>query len=134
MADGARAGTRSEVAMADIMSILSSSYVTSSFSPPSKTKYVNVDPALYSGSWAGTYNNGKKFSIQVSSVNGFKAQVKYTSEGTTKYQEVMIKDNSFRIADTKFTLTGKGKANIRTVISNPADGSTTLVTADVTQS
>ena len=48
----------------------------------------------------------KTFKITVSNVTGFRAKVQYQSGGTNKFQEVLIKDNAFRIGDTKFTLTG----------------------------
>ena len=46
-----------------------------------------------------------------------------------KYQEVLIRDNSFRIGDSKFTLTKQGTAQIRTVMTNPATGAQSLETA-----
>jgi hypothetical protein len=127
--------------MSDIMSILQSSYGTGAVAVPSKTKYVAVDPTLYQGTWSGTYANNKKFSLTVSDVSGFRAQAKYQSEdGTVKYQSVLIKDNSFRIGDTKFTLaslataTKHATAQIRNVVTDPATGSTYLDTATATHS
>ena len=52
-----------------------------------------VDPALYSGNWTGKYANNKTFKITISNVTGFRAKVHYQSDGTSKYQEVLIKDN-----------------------------------------
>ena len=72
--------------MADVMSILSSAFKSAGGAVPSKTKYVPVDPALYEGSWTGTYANKKTFTITVSDVTGFRAQVKYQSGNTVKYQ------------------------------------------------
>jgi len=60
--------------------------------------------------------------------------VKYQSASTVKYQSVLIKDQSFRIGDTKFILTKAGKAQIKNVITDPATGSTYLDTATATQS
>lgn len=114
--------------MADIMNILASGYTAAGLQTPSKTKYVNVDPALYQGTWTGTYSNTKKFSISVSDVNGFRAQVKYQSEGTVKYQNVLIKDGAFRIGDTKFQLARNGTASIRTAIADPVTQQVNLVT------
>lgn len=113
--------------MADIMSILSSSYTTAALSTPSNTPYVPVDADSYQGNWSGTYNNGKTFALQISNVNGFRAQVKYQSGSTVQYQSVLIKDSSFRVGDTKFTLNSDGSADIRTAISDPVTGSTSLV-------
>ncbi|MGJ5046648.1 hypothetical protein ACQR09_06245 [Bradyrhizobium oligotrophicum] len=46
-----------------------------------------------------------------------------------KYQDMLIKDNAFRIGDTKFTLTGNGKAQIENVVTDAASGQTYLDTA-----
>jgi hypothetical protein len=119
--------------MGDIMSILQSSYTSASLSPPSNTPYTNVDPTLYQGSWSGTYSNNQKFDISVTEVNGFRAQVKYQSGSTTQYQSVLIKDNSFRFGDTKFTLTAKGTADVKNVITDPISGNTSLVEGSATQ-
>src|SRR5258707_518344 len=82
--------------------------------------------------WAGP--DKKTFQLTVTDVNGFRAQVKYQSGSTVKYQSVLIKDKSFRIGDTKFTLTKPGTAQIKNVITDPATGSTYLDTATATQS
>ena len=121
--------------MADIMSILSANYKTVGSVTPSNTKYVAVDPKLYQGSWTGKYANNKSFTITVSDVSGFHAKVKYQSDGTVKFQDVLIKDLSFRVGDTKFTLTNKlGTAQIKNVVTDPATGSTFLDTATATRS
>jgi hypothetical protein len=120
--------------MADIMSILSANYKSAGLSVPSKTAYVAVDPKLYQGTWSGTYPDKKTFKLTVSDVSGFRAQVKYQSGSTVKYQSVLIKDQSFRIGDTKFTLTKPGTAQIKNVITDPATGSIYLDTARATQS
>jgi hypothetical protein len=112
--------------MADMMSILSASYKAAGLTVPSKTPYVAVDPALYEGSWTGKYPDNKTFEINVSNVNGFRAKVQYKSGTTNKYQEVLIKDNAFRVGDTKFELTGYGSALVKNVVTDPASGSTFL--------
>jgi hypothetical protein len=121
--------------LADIMSILSANYKTVGLSVPSKTPYVAVDPAIYQGSWTGKYANNKSFQITVSDVSGFRAQVKYQSDSTVKFQSVLIKDLSFRVGDTKFTLSANlGTATIKNVVTDPATGSTFLDTATATRS
>ncbi|WP_316224779.1 MULTISPECIES: hypothetical protein [unclassified Bradyrhizobium] len=121
--------------MADVMSILSSAYKSNVLATAqSSSKYVAVDPTLYQGTWTGNYANNKSFTVTVSNVEGFRAKVRYQSEGTSKYQDVLIKDNAFRVGDTKFTLTGKGKALIKNVVTDPASGQTYLDTAYATQS
>ena len=112
--------------MADVFAILSANYKTVGATVPSKTPYVPVDPALYQGDWTGKYADNKTFKITVSNVTGFRAKVQYQSGGTNKFQEVLIKDNSFRIGDTKFTLTDLGKAQIKNVVTDPSSGQTFL--------
>ena len=113
--------------MADVFAILSANYKTVGATVPSKTPYVPVDAKLYQGDWTGKYADNKSFKISVSNVTGFRAKVHYQSnDGTSKYQDVLIKDNSFRVGDTKFTLTGRKTALIKNVVTDPATGSTYL--------
>ena len=112
--------------MADMMSILHAHYKAAGLTVPSKTPYVPVDPALYEGSWSGKYADSKTFTINVSNVTGFRAKVQYQSAGTNKYQDVLIKDNGFRIGDTKFILAGNGKALVKNVVTDAATNSTYL--------
>jgi hypothetical protein len=137
--------------MSDIMSILQSSYTSAALTSPSNTPYTNVDPASYQGTWDGTYSNNQKFQITVSQVDGFRAQVKYQSGSTVNYQSVLIKDSSFRIGNSKFTLTTPatpaqaatadapaaaaqgGVAQVKTAVTDPVTGSTSLITGDATQ-
>jgi hypothetical protein len=121
-----------DVVMGDIMSILGNSYASAALTTPSNTPYTNVDPTLYKGTWNGTYSNNQKFQISVTEVSGFRAQVKYQSGSTVQYQGVLIKDNSFRFGDTKFTLTAQGTADVRNVVTDPASGNTSLVEGSAT--
>jgi len=120
--------------MADVMGIISADYKARGAATPSRTKYVAVDPALYQGKWTGTYADKKTFTITVTNVSGFRAQVKYESGGAIKNSAVLIKDNSFRIGDTKFAWAKPGTALVKTVVTDPATGSTYLDTAAATQS
>ena len=120
--------------MADVFSILSANYKTVGMAVPSKTPYVPVDPTLYQGSWTGKYADQKTFKISVSNVTGFRAKVQYQSGGTNKFQEVLIKDNAFRVGDTKFTLTGRKTALIKNVVTDPASGQTYMDQAYATRS
>jgi hypothetical protein len=120
--------------MADMMSIIAANYKTVGMTVPTKTPYVAVDPALYEGSWTGKYADQKTFKITVSNVTGFRAKVQYQSGATNKFQEVLIKDNAFRVGDTKFTLTGKKTALIKNVVTDPASGQTYLDQAYATRS
>ena len=98
------------------------------------SKYVAVDSSLYQGSWTGKYADNKSFKITVSNVTGFRAKVHYQSGGTNKYADVLIRDNAFRIGDTKFMVTKVGTAVIKNVVTDPATGGTMLDTAYATQS
>ena len=115
--------------MADVFAILSANYKAVGATVPSKTPYVPVDPTLYQGDWTGKYADNKSFKISVSNVTGFRAKVQYQSAGTNKYADVLIKDNAFRIGDTKFKLTKIGTAEIKNVITDPSSGATLLDTA-----
>jgi hypothetical protein len=116
--------------MADILGIISSNYLTVGNNVHiSGSKYVNVDPAAFEGSWTGKYANNQSFTVSISNVTGFRAKAKYQSGSTVKYQDVLIKDNAFRIGDSKFTVTRAGVAQLKTVMTNPATGSQTLETA-----
>jgi hypothetical protein len=112
--------------MADLWNIISANYKTVGLAVPAKTPYVAVDPKIYEGTWTGKYADNNTFTIKVSNVTGFRAKVQYQSGGTNKFQEVLIKDLSFRIGDTKFTLTALGKAEIKNVVTDPSSGQTFL--------
>jgi hypothetical protein len=115
--------------MADILSIISANYVTVGNTNPSNSKYVAVDPDVFQGTWTGKYANNKPFTVTVSNVDGFRAKAKYESEGTVKYQDVLIRDNSFRVGDSKFTVTRAGVAQVKTVVTDPSTGASSLETA-----
>ncbi|WP_438278497.1 hypothetical protein [Nitrobacter sp.] len=120
--------------MADVFSILASNYTTVGQNVNLNTgKYVNVDPKAFEGTWSGQYANQKPFSVTISNVNGFRAKAKYQYGSTVKYQEVLIKNNSFRVGDSKFTLTKAGTAQVNTVMTDPTTGASTLETAYVHQ-
>jgi hypothetical protein len=120
--------------MADVFGILSANYKTVGAAVPSKTPYVPVDPTLYQGSWTGKYADNKSFKITVTNVTGFRAKVHYQSGSTNKYADVLIRDNAFRIGDTKFMVTKVGTAVVKNVVTDPATGGTLLDTAYATQS
>jgi hypothetical protein len=117
--------------MSDIMSVIASAYATAPLTPTT-TKYTNVDPKSYEGTWQGTYSNNQSFKITISDVNGFRAQVKYQSGSTTQYQQVLIGNSSFRIGDSKFVLSGTGKAVVYNAVTSPTTGDTSLVQGNAT--
>jgi hypothetical protein len=125
---------RGSLGMSDIMSVIASSYATAPLSTTSNKPYTNVDPKSYQGTWSGTYSNNQKFEFTISDVNGFRAQVKYQSGGTTQFQQVLIGNSSFRIGDSKFVLTGSGKATVANAVTDPVTGNTSLVNGNATKS
>lgn len=112
--------------MVDILQALSSNYVAmGSLYANAGKKYVNVNPELFEGTWRGKYADGKAFALSVSNIQGFRATAKYESGGTLKYQNVLIAaDGTFRVGDTKFTLTKQGTAEIKTVMVKAGQPST----------
>ena len=119
--------------MSDIYSVLQNAYATTPLTPTA-TKYTPVDAKSYQGTWSGTYSNNQKFELSISDVSGFRAQVKYQSGATTQYQQVLIGNSSFRIGNTKFVLTGSGKAVVANAVTDPVTGNTSLVQGEATQS
>ena len=117
--------------MSNILSTIASAYATQPLTPTT-TKYTNVDPKSYEGTWQGTYSNNQSFKVTISDVNGFRAQVKYQSGSTVQYQQVLIGNSSFRIGNTKFLLTGSGKATIVNAVTSPTTGNTSLVQGSAT--
>jgi hypothetical protein len=115
--------------VADLFNILRANYTAAGTVNYSRTPYVAVDPKLYEGTWSGKYSTNEAFNFQISSVNGFKAKVKYQSGSEMHYREVLIRDNAFKIGNSKFTLTRKGTAQVKTIVTNPANGASVLNTA-----
>lgn len=121
--------------MSDILGILSSNYVTvGGMTSYSKSKYVPVDPKKYEGTWTGKYPDNKAFKVTISQVQGYKARVKYESAGVVNYSQVLIRDDSFRIGDSKFVLMDQGQALIATIATDPATGTSMLKKATATLS
>jgi hypothetical protein len=116
--------------MGDIFSVLAAGYTSTPPAIPSRTTYVPVDATLWEGTWKGAYSTGEKFSFTVSNVEGFRAKVRYQSgNGPIKYQDVLIKDNAFKMGDSKFLLSKAGHGTMKTVVTNPATGQSTLNSA-----
>jgi hypothetical protein len=112
--------------MADIMSILQSSYSTASQQSliPVGAKFAAVDPTKYQGTWTGKDSSGQQFSLVISKVSGYRANVTYQSAaGGLQYQRVFISTNSsFRIGNSSFTLTGTDAAQVNTILTDPTTG------------
>ena len=110
----------------NIMSILQSSYSAGSQQSliPIGAKFATVDPTKYAGTWTGKDSNGKPFSLVISKVSGYRANVTYDSAaGGTQHQRVFISTTSqFRIGNSSFILTAADKAQVNTILTDPTTG------------
>ena len=114
------------MATINIMSILQSSYSAASQQSliPVGAKFAPVDATKYTGTWTGKDSTGKPFSLVISKVSGYRANVTYQSDaGGLQHQRVFITTkSSFRIGDSSFILTGKDKAQVDTILTDPTTG------------
>jgi hypothetical protein len=112
--------------MSDIMSILQSSYssISSSQSLISPgDKFAAVDPTQYQGTWTGKDYKNQPISISITKVNGYRANVTMQSADGLQFQRALITTKgTFRIGNSKFTLTGTGTAQIDTIETDPTTG------------
>jgi hypothetical protein len=120
--------------MSDIMSILQSSYAAAP-QPlfPAGSKFAAVDPTKWQGTWTGKDYQNQPFTISITKVSGYRANVTYQSSAGLQYQRAFITaNNSFRIGDSSFTLTGNGVGQIATIVTDPTTGNQTENTATAT--
>jgi hypothetical protein len=121
--------------MADIMSILQTSYAStpqSLIAPGSK--FANVDPTKWQGTWTGKDYSNQPFTISITKVSGYRANVTFESSAGLQYQRAFITtNNTFRIGDSSFTLTGSGTAKINTIVTDPTTGTQTSQQAVATR-
>jgi hypothetical protein len=113
--------------MSDIMSILQNAYAATpqTLIPPG-SKFANVNPAQWQGTWTGKDPLGQPFTISITKVSGYRANVTFEGSSGLQYQRAFITTkNSFRIGDSSFTLTGTGTAQLDTVVTNPTTGTET---------
>ena len=112
--------------MSDIMSILQSSYssISSSQSLISPgDKFAAVDPTQYQGTWTGKDYKNQPISISITKVNGYRANVTMQSADGLQFQRALITTKgTFRVGNSKFTLTGTGTAQIDTIETDPTTG------------
>jgi hypothetical protein len=120
--------------MSDIMSILQSSYTSSSQSLISPgSKFAKVDPTQWQGSWTGKDSSHQPVTVSITKVNGFRADVTLQSASGLQYQQALITTkNTFRIGDSQFALTAAGKATITTINTDPTTGIQTSSQASLT--
>jgi hypothetical protein len=112
--------------MADIMSILQSSYSSAAASQSLLSpgdKFATVDPTKYQGTWTGKDYKNQPFTISITKVSGYRANVTYESSAGLQYQRAFITTKgTFRIGDSQFMLTGAGVAQINTIATDPTTG------------
>ena len=98
--------------MADIMSILQSSYTAapqSLISPGSK--FANVDPTKWRGTWTGTDDKKQPVTVSITKVSGFRANVAVNdvADGLQNARAFITTKNTFRVGNSQFMLTGPAR-------------------------
>jgi hypothetical protein len=121
--------------MADIMSILQSAYAAtpqSLIAPGSK--FANVDPTKWSGTWTGTDDKKQPVTVSINKVTGFRANVTVNdvSDGLQNTRAFITTKNTFRIGNSQFALTGTGKAVLTTIVTDPTTGNQSSLTVPLT--
>jgi hypothetical protein len=121
--------------MSDIMSILQSSYAAgpqSLFAPGSK--FANVDPTQWQGTWTGTDDTKRPVTLSISKVSGFRANISLndSSDGQQNQRAFITTKNQFRVGDSLFSLTGAGKATLTTIVTDPTTGNQSKLTVPLT--
>jgi hypothetical protein len=121
----------------NIFNILKNSYlaaakVTAS-TPAKPVKYVNVDGRDYQGTWKGKFSDGQGFSVTISNITGYRAEVRLQLGHSVTNAFVLIGDSSFRIGDSKFILGKDGTATLATAVTNPIGGTISVKHATATR-
>ena len=119
----------------NIFSILQSAYTpTTQVSIPPGSKFANVDPKQWQGTWTTKDSNGKPVTLTISNVSGYRANVRFTTaEGGLQTGRVLINTNNvFRIGDSQMQLVGAGKLTISTVITDQTTGNQSIETDHAT--
>ena len=121
--------------MADIMSILQSSYAAapqSLIAPGSK--FAKVDPTKWQGTWTGTDDKNKPVTVSITKVSGFRANAVVTdqTEGQQNGRVFITTKNTFRIGDSQFSLNAAGKATLTTIVTDPNTGNQSELTVPLT--
>jgi hypothetical protein len=119
----------------NIFSILQSAYAapTQAAIPPG-SKFANVDPKQWQGTWTTKDSNGKPVTVTISNVSGYRANVRFQSaDGGLQTGRVLINTNSvFRIGDSQMQLTAAGKMTISSVITDSTTGHQSIETDHAT--
>jgi hypothetical protein len=118
-------------AINSIFSALQSSYTPpTQVSIPPGSKFANVDPTQWQGTWTAKDSNGKPVTVTISNVSGYRATVRFQSaDGGLQTGRVLINTNNiFRIGDSQMQMTSAGKMTISTVITDPTTGNESMET------
>ena len=119
----------------NIFSILQSSYTApTQASIPPGSKFANVDPTQWQGTWSTKDSNGKPVTVTISNVSGYRANVRFQSaDGGLQTGRVMINTNNvFRIGNSQMQLVGAGKLTISSVITDATTGNESIETDHAT--
>jgi hypothetical protein len=122
-------------AATNIFSILQSSYTApTQASIPPGSKFANVDPTQWQGTWTTTDSKGKPVTVTISNVSGYRANVRFQSaDGGLQTGRVYINTNNvFRIGTSQMQMTSAGKMTISTVITDPTTGNESMETDHAT--
>jgi len=122
-------------ATGDVFSALQSAYsAPAQAMVPHGSKFANVDPTLWQGTWTATDSNGKPVTLKILNVSGYRATVRFQSaDAGLQFGRVLINTNNvFRIGASQMQLTNLGKMTISTVITDPATGDQSIETNHAT--
>jgi hypothetical protein len=115
----------------NIFSILQSSYTApTQASIPPGSKFANVDPTQWKGTWTAKDSNGKAITLNISNVSGYRATVRFQSADTgLQTGRVYINTNGvFRVGNSQMQLTAAGKITISTVVTDATTGNESMET------
>ena len=119
----------------NIFTALQSAYTAPAQSSiPPGSKFANVDPAQWQGTWTATDSKGKPVTLTISNVSGYRATVRFQSaDSGLQVGRVLINTNNvFRVGDSQMQLTGAGKLTISTVITDSTTGKQSIETDHAT--
>jgi len=122
-------------ATGDVFSALQSAYSAPAQSGvPHGSKFANVDPTLWQGTWTATDSKGKPVTLKILNVSGYRATVRFQSaDAGLQFGRVLINTNNvFRIGASQMQLTRVGRMTISTVITDPASGNQSIETNHAT--
>jgi len=125
----------SSSAITGLFSALQTAYTPpAQASVPPGSKFANVNPAQWQGTWTATDSKGKPVTLTISNVSGYRANVRFQSaDGGLQVGRVLINTNNvFRIGDSQMQLTGTGKMTISSVVTDATTGNQSIETDHAT--